>query len=180
MAARRDAEQACHRAGRILRPRTVDRQRLLPVRQVPQVGAWVFFCELPPPPASTRSPVPAPRPCGATPRHRRRPWHSGFVAAQACWSGLAFLFLGRSAAMPPSRYALTQLWTALTPAPNRSAACFRACRPAPVRLSWSFASTRMMGFAYGRHAGDPPPASIPGTAWSDSPDASPPGPWSSA
>ena len=51
-------------------------------------GAWVFFCEPPPPPASTRSPVPAPRPCGATPpRHHRRPWHFGFVAAQACWSG---------------------------------------------------------------------------------------------
>ena len=42
-----------------------------PVRQAPQVGARVFFCEPPPPPASPRSPVPAPRPCGATPpRHR--------------------------------------------------------------------------------------------------------------
>lgn len=57
-------------------------------QHVRPLGAWVFFCEPPPPPASTRSPVPAPRPCDATPpRHHRRPWHSGFVAAQACWSG---------------------------------------------------------------------------------------------
>ncbi len=34
-------------------------------------GAWVFFCEPPPPSASPRSPVPASRPCGAAPpRHR--------------------------------------------------------------------------------------------------------------
>lgn len=82
------AGQACHRAWRIRRPQPVDQQGLLPVRQVPQIGAWVFFCEPPPPPASTRSPAPAPRPCGATPpRHCRRLWHSGFVAAQACWTG---------------------------------------------------------------------------------------------
>ena len=57
-------------------------------QHVRPLGAWVFFCEPPPPPASPCSPVPASRPCGATPpRHRRRPWHSGFVAAQACWSG---------------------------------------------------------------------------------------------
>ena len=57
-------------------------------QHVRPLGAWVFFCEPPPPPASPRSPVPASRPCGATPpRHRRRPWRSGFVAAQACWSG---------------------------------------------------------------------------------------------
>ena len=64
------------------------RQRLPPVRQAPQVGARVFFCEPPPPPASPRSPVPAPRPCGATPpHHRRRPWHSGFIAPLACRTG---------------------------------------------------------------------------------------------
>ena len=56
VAAGRDAGQACHRAGRIRRPQPVDQQGLLPVRQAPQVGAWVFFCEPPPPPASTRSP----------------------------------------------------------------------------------------------------------------------------
>ena len=39
---------------------------------------------------------------------------------------LAFLFLGCIAAMPPSRYALTQLWTAPTLTPSSSAACF--CR----------------------------------------------------
>lgn len=39
-------------------------------QHVRPLGAWVFFCEPSPPPASTRSPVPAPRPCGATPpRH---------------------------------------------------------------------------------------------------------------
>ena len=46
---------------------------------------------------------------------------------------LAFLFSGRNAAIPPSRYVLTQLRTA----PSRSAARFRACRPAPVRSPWS-------------------------------------------
>ena len=43
MAARCDAGQACHRAERIRWARTVDRKRLLPVRQAPQVSAWVFF-----------------------------------------------------------------------------------------------------------------------------------------
>lgn len=43
---------------------------------------------------------------------------------------LAFLFLGHSAAMPPSRYALTQLWAAPTPAPSRSAARLVCC-PSP-------------------------------------------------
>ena len=56
------------------------------------------------------------------------------IAGLSAWP--AFLFLGRSAAMPPSRYALTRLRTAPMPAPSRSAACFRACRPAPVRSPW--------------------------------------------
>lgn len=36
---------------------TVGRQCFLPVRQAPWVGARVFFCEPPPPPASTRFPL---------------------------------------------------------------------------------------------------------------------------
>ena len=49
----------------------------------------------------------------------------------------AFLFLGCNAAMPSLRYALTQLWTAPMLTPSCRAACFRACRPAPVRSPWS-------------------------------------------
>ncbi len=41
----------------------------------------------------------------------------------------AFLFLVCNAAIPPSRYALTQLWTAPTPAPSRSAARFCCMLP---------------------------------------------------
>ena len=56
---------------------------------------------------------------------------------------LAFLFLGRSAAMPPSRYAMTQLWTAPTPAPSRSAARLVCC-PSPDgptgAWTWTIAS----------------------------------------
>lgn len=59
------------------------------------------------------------------------------IAGLSAWP--ASLFSGRNAAMPPSRYALTRLRTAPTPAPSRSAARFRACRPAPVQ-SPSFAS----------------------------------------
>ena len=46
VAARRYAQQAGHRPQRIPRPQPVDRHRLLPVRQAPQVGARVFFYDL--------------------------------------------------------------------------------------------------------------------------------------
>ena len=46
VAARRYAQQAGHRPQRIPRPQPVDQHRLLPVRQAPQVGAWVFFYDL--------------------------------------------------------------------------------------------------------------------------------------
>ncbi len=59
------------------------RQRLLPVRQAPQAGARVFFCEPPPPPASPRSPVPAPRSAGAGPRRRRCPDPAASPACRA-------------------------------------------------------------------------------------------------
>lgn len=57
------------------------------------------------------------------------------IAGLSAWP--ASLFSGRNVAMPPSRYALTRLRIVPTPAPSRSAARFRACRPAPVRSSWS-------------------------------------------
>ena len=46
VAARRYAQQAGHRPQRIPRPQPVDRHRLLPVRQAPQVGAWAFSASL--------------------------------------------------------------------------------------------------------------------------------------
>ena len=119
MAARRDAGQACHRAGRIRRPQPVDQQGLLPVRQAPQVGAGVFFCEPPPPPASTRSPG-----SGSSTLRRDASASSSSAAdgRRRESAGLlpcaAFLFLGCNAAMPPLRYALTQPCTAPTPAPS--------------------------------------------------------------
>lgn len=115
MAARCDAGQACHWAGRIRRPRTVDRQRLPPVRQAPQAGARVFFCDLRHLPhhrvPKFRLLDPAARGLGVAgvpiPSHR---WPVG------AWP--AALFSGRNATMPPSRYALTRLRTAPTPAPS--------------------------------------------------------------
>ena len=138
MAARCDAGQACHRAERIRWARTVDRKRLLPVRQAPQVSAWVFFLR-----ASTTSRITAFSSSGSSTLRRSASTSSPTALAFRLRRGagllvwLAFLFLSCNAAMPPSRYALTQLWTAPTSAPSSSAACFRACRPAPARSPWS-------------------------------------------
>ena len=60
---------------------------------------------------------------------------------------LAFLFLGCSAAMPPSRYALTQLWTAPTLTPSRSAACFCCMPPSTSSIALVLVSSGMIGFA---------------------------------
>ena len=56
-AARRDAGQACHRAGRTRRPQPVDQQGLPPVRQAPQAGtrAEQFGGPLPPHAARQRT-----------------------------------------------------------------------------------------------------------------------------
>lgn len=108
-AAGRDAGQACHRAGRIRRAQTVDQQGLLPVRQAPKVDAWVFFYDL---------------------RHlpHQRVLQLQFLDPAAQSLGIVIVDGGRPAAggrglaalrgvpvpesqpaMPPSRYALTQL-----------------------------------------------------------------------
>ena len=60
---------------------------------------------------------------------------------------LAFLFLGCSAAMPPLRYALTQLWTAPMLTPSRSAACFCCMPPSTSSIAFVLVSKGMMGFA---------------------------------
>ena len=70
------------------------------------------------------------RGASASPASRSR-----HIAGLSAWP--AFLFSGRNAAIPPSRYALTWLRTAPRPAPSSSAVRFRACRPAPVRSPWS-------------------------------------------
>ena len=57
----------------------------------------------------------------------------------------AFLFLGCSAAMPPSRYALTQLWTAPMLTPSCRAACF-CCMPSSTSsIAFVLVSSGMMG-----------------------------------
>lgn len=60
---------------------------------------------------------------------------------------LAFLFLGCSAAMPPSRYALTQLWTAPMLTPSCRAACFCCMPPSTSSIALVLVSSGMMGFA---------------------------------
>ncbi|BAJ72117.1 hypothetical protein BLIF_1983 [Bifidobacterium longum subsp. infantis 157F] len=150
VAARRYAQQAGHRPQRIPRPQPVDRHRLLPVRQAPQVGAWVFFCEPPPPPASTRSPTPAPRPYGATPPRHRRPPASAPPRGRTDadfppWA--AFWFRGCNAAMPPLRYALTQLCTAPTLTPSCLAACFCCMPPSTSSIAFRLVSRGIMGLA---------------------------------
>lgn len=59
----------------------------------------------------------------------------------------ASLFSGRNAAMPPSRYALTRLRTAPTPAPSRSAARFCRMPPGTGSIALVLVSSGMMGFA---------------------------------
>lgn len=147
VAARRDAEQAYHRAERIRRPQTVDQQRLLPVRQAPQIGAWVFFYDLHHlphqrvlqlqflDPAAQRLRVIADVP--GIPASSRR----GLVGLAA------FLFLGCNAAMPSLRYALTQLWTAPMLTPSCRAACFCCMPPSTSSIALVLVSSGMMGLA---------------------------------
>ena len=55
-----------------------------------------------------------------------------------------------------------------------------ACRPAPVRSPSVLSPEELWVWPYGQHTGDPSPASVPGTVWSDSPGTPPPARWSSA
>ena len=59
----------------------------------------------------------------------------------------AFLFLACNAAMPPSRYALTQLWTAPMLTPSRRAVCFCCMPPSTSSIAFVLVSKGMMGFA---------------------------------
>lgn len=100
------------------------------------------------------------------------------IAGLSAWP--AFLFSGRNAAMPPSRYALTRLRTAPRPAPSSSAARFCRMPPGTGSIVLVLVSSGMMGLSIWPATGNPLPASVPGTAWSGGPGARPPGPWSSA
>ena len=131
------------RAGRIRRPQSVDRQRLLPVAQAPQVGAGVFFT------ASATSRISAFSSSSSSTLRRSASASSlpspAFRLRRGADAVLpfcaAFLFLACNAAIPPSRYALTQLWTVpiLSRAVGRPASA--ACRPAPARSPWSLSPT---------------------------------------
>ena len=67
------------------------------------------------------------------------------IAGLSAWP--AFLFSGRNAAIPPSRYALSRLRTVPTPAPSRSAARFRCMPPGTGSIALVLVSSGMMGFA---------------------------------
>ena len=84
----------------------------------------------------------------------------------------AFLFLVCNAAIPPSRYALTQLWTAPTPAPSRSAARF--CCMLPGTGSTALVLCLRWNDGLGHMAGIPGIRRQPvfqALAWSDNPGA---------
>ena len=140
-----------------------------------------FSYDLHQPPASPRSPVPAPRPCGATPpRYRRRPWHSGFVAPLACRSGRRSCSW---AATRPYRPRDTS-WPSCGPRRRPRRTVRRPASAHAARHRFDRLGPRLQRDDGLRHMagmpGDPLPASVPGTAWSDNPGARPPGPWSSA
>ena len=109
-----------------------------------------LFLRPPPPPASTRSPdsssstlrrnasTSSPPPASAPPRGRTDadfpPW-------------AAFWFRGCNAAMPPLRYALTQLCTAPTLTPSCLAACFCCMPPSTSSIAFRLVSRGIMGLA---------------------------------
>ena len=101
----------------------------------------------------------------AAPRHPPRP-EDGRTPISPPWA--AFWFRGCNAAMPPLRYALTQLCTAPTLTPSCLAACFCCMPPSTSSIAFRLVSRGLWVWPYGQHTGDPSPASVPGTVWSDS------------
>lgn len=105
----------------------VDQREHLPHQRVPQLQF--------PGPAVQRLHVTVIARGVVTPRLRRRP-----AVLRA-----AFLFPGGNAAMPPSRYVLTQWATAPTPTPGCRAACFCRMPPDTGSIAFRLVSRGMMG-----------------------------------